>query len=234
MKKSLMILGNVLIVLLILTFLTLYTSSEHRRLLASQTEAFENMTVAMENVTTNYLLGEQQVCRSWANYINASRMTAQEAIDFVCASVTAPEIMAHILFTDRAELSGLSTVPKAGSDGDFAVSYANINIFSGGFDELLGKEGTVNVTRAYTNPTNAIQSIAFCRQISLKDEEKGGKRSAMLLRVVPVSLLTEKWVFPTASYENASISLLNADGDYVIQGSAYKNSNFYVFLPKER
>ncbi len=229
MKKSLMILGNVLIVLLILTFLTFYTSSEHRRLLASQTEAFENMTVAMENVTTNYLLGEQQVCRSWANYINASHMTAQEAIDFVGASVTAPEIMAHILFTDRAELSGISTVPKAGSDGDFAVSYANINIFSGGFEELLGKESTVNVTRAYTNPTNAIQSIAFCSPITLLETPEGPSREAVLLRIIPVASFEQRWTFPTEDYRSAEVSLIDLEGNYIIHGHSFKNTNFYEF-----
>ena len=80
MKKSLLVLGNVLIVLAILVFVMLYVSSEQQRMIVSKTEAFENMTIAMESVTTNYLVGEQQVCRSWANYINANDMTPDEAI----------------------------------------------------------------------------------------------------------------------------------------------------------
>ena len=77
MKKSLMILGNILIIAAILVFVTLYVGNEQQRMLASKIEAFENMTVAMESVTTNYLIGEQQVCNSWAHYINAGSMTAR-------------------------------------------------------------------------------------------------------------------------------------------------------------
>ena len=79
MKKSLMILGNVLIVLVTLVLVSLYVGTEQRKSMAARTEAFENMTVAMENVATNYLLGEEQVCQSWANHINSNRMTAEEA-----------------------------------------------------------------------------------------------------------------------------------------------------------
>ncbi|MBR2281243.1 MAG: hypothetical protein IJ863_01320, partial [Spirochaetales bacterium] len=97
MKRKLMILGNVIIILIILAVGTAYVRVEQKRNLTSQTEAFENMTIAMENVTTNYLVGEQRVCNSWANYINASNMTAEEAIGFVRDSITAPDIMGHIL-----------------------------------------------------------------------------------------------------------------------------------------
>ena len=98
-------------------------------MLASKTEAFENMTVAMESVTTNYLLGEQQVCNSWANYINANRMTEEEAIAFVRDSVSAPEVMAHILYLEDQELTGLSTVASGANPENYRVSYKNVDIF---------------------------------------------------------------------------------------------------------
>ena len=97
MKKSAMLIGNVLIVLTILGFTLFYVNGEHKRTLSSQTEAFKNMTVAMESVTTNYLLGEQEVCNSWAAYMNANDLTAEEAIGFVRESISTPDIMAHIL-----------------------------------------------------------------------------------------------------------------------------------------
>ena len=78
MKRILMILGNVLIVTIILVLVLVYVNAEQKRILASQTESFENMTIAMENVTTNYLVGEQQVCNTWANYINSSSLTADQ------------------------------------------------------------------------------------------------------------------------------------------------------------
>ena len=91
MKKSLMYIGNVLIILAILALVMLYVGKERQAVITSKTETFENMTAAMESVANSYLLGEQQVCRSWANYINASSLTAEEAIAYVRKSVSSPE-----------------------------------------------------------------------------------------------------------------------------------------------
>lgn len=223
MKKNLMILGNALIVLVIIGLTLLFVSNEHKRIYSAETEAFENMTLAMENVTTNYLLGEQQVCRSWANYINANDMTAEEAIDFVRKSITSPEITAHILFADGQELTGLSSSSRPSRPDDYTVTYSNISAFGMGVDELMHQDDMVNVTRAYTNPVNAIQSIAFCCPITIKG------RSAVLLRIIPVSTFEKKWVFPTDEYKDAEISLIDTAGDYIIKGHSFKNSNFFEF-----
>ena len=213
MKKSLMILGNALIVLTVLVLIVVYVSSEQKRTFLSQTEAFENMTVAMESVTTNYLVGEQQVCNSWANYINANDLTAEEAVAFVRDAFSTPDVMAHILFTEDRGLIGLSTDARANSADDYTVSYQNISIFGDGFDELFRKNSAVNVTQAYTNPVNAIQSIAFCCPVRLKNEQTGQPRPAVLLRIIPVSAFEKKWVFPTEDYKNAEIALIDHDGD---------------------
>ena len=229
MKKTAMILGNALIVLVILGLTLFYVSSEHKRMFSSHTEAFKNMTVAMESVTTNYLLGEQQVCSSWAAYINTKNMTPDEAIDFVRKSIHTPDITAHILFGKDGQLSGLSTSARASKPDDFTVSYGNITALSRSFEDLSSEEGMVNVTRTYTNPVNALQSIAFCCPITLKSEQTGEPGSAVLLRVVPVSSFESKWVFPTDEYKAADISLIDTAGDYIIKGHSFKNSNFYEF-----
>ena len=229
MKKSLMILGNVLIILAIIALIMLYVGSERQRMAASKTEAFENMTVAMESVTTNYLLGEQQVCRSWSNYINANSMTAEEAITFVRKSIGSPGVMAHLLFEGEKGLSGLSTAPRSEDPNNYTVSYNNIGIFNNGFEELLKENSAVNVTRAYTNPINAIQSIAFCCPVTVRDGESGQTSPAVLLRIIPVSIFEQKWAFPTDEYRNAEISLIDVAGNYIIKGHSFKNSNFYDF-----
>ena len=82
--------------------------------------------------------------------------------------------MAHILTDDGQGLSGLSTAEAPGS-ADHAVSYRNIDIFSGGMEAFLQEGSTVKVTRAYTNPVNALQSIAFCSPLTLRDGETGGR-----------------------------------------------------------
>ena len=229
MKKGLIIFGNVLIVASILIFVILYAGNQQRRELTSRTEAFGNMTTAMDQVSNNYLIGEQRVCETWANYINSSGMSAQEAIDFVRASVTSTDVMAHILYVDEDALTGLSTAAPAGDPGNFSVSYQKIGIFSSGLEDLLSTDNTVSVTRAYTNPVNAIQSIAFCRPVVLREDDGEGTRRAVLLRIIPVSVFEQKWVFPTEDYKNAEIALIDAGGDYIIKGRSFKNSNFYEF-----
>lgn len=229
MKRKLMILGNVIIILIILAVGTAYVRVEQKGNLTSQTEAFENMTIAMENVTTNYLVGEQRVCNSWANYINASNMTAEEAIGFVRDSITAPDIMGHILVSGGQGVTGLSTSPHLRNPDDYSVSYSNVSLYSRSFDELFIEGSTVNVTRIYTNPINAIQSIAFCSSITLRDSRTDAPMAAVLLRVIPVSSFEEKWVFPTDEYKNAEIALVDSAGNYIIKGHAFKNSNFFEF-----
>ena len=216
MKKSLMILGNLLIVLAILAVVMLYVGNERARMIASKTEAFENMTAAMESVTTNYLVGEQQVCNSWASYIDANDMTAEEAIAFVRDSLSDSDVTAHILLlTEDQGLSGLSTDFRASDAGNYAVTYRNISIFGGSLEEFLRENGTVKVTRAYTNPVNAIQSIAFCCPITVRDAQDGVQRPAVLLRIIPVSAFEHKWAFPTEDYKNAEISLIDGAGEYM-------------------
>ena len=229
MKKSLMILGNVLIVLATLILVSLYVSAEQRKSVKARTEAFENMTVAMENVTANYLTGEQRVCTSWANHINANPMTAQEAILFVRDSLTSSEVMGHILFTEGQEAAGLSTHPRTAGSDDYAVSYKNVSLFSRGFEGLFQENGKVSVTRIFTNPINAIQSIAFCSPLTLKSDQSDEMVSAVLLRLIPVSVFEEKWDFPTEEYKDADIALIDTAGDYIIKGHTFKNSNFYEF-----
>lgn len=229
MKRKLMILGNVVIILIILAVGTAYVRVEQKGNLTSQTEAFENMTIAMENVTTNYLVGEQRVCNSWANYINASNMTAEEAIGFVRDSITAPDIMGHILVSGDQGVTGLSTSPHLRNPDDYSVSYSNVSLYSRSFDELFIEGSTVNVTRIYTNPINAIQSIAFCSSITLRDARTDAPMAAVLLRVIPVSSFEEKWVFPTDEYKNAEIALVDSAGNYIIKGHSFKNSNFFEF-----
>jgi signal transduction histidine kinase/CheY-like chemotaxis protein len=230
MKRILMILGNVMIVTIILVLVLVYVNAEQKRILASQTESFENMTIAMENVTTNYLVGEQQVCNTWANYINSSSLTAEQAIGFVRDSITSPEIMAHILVAGDSGVSGLSTTARPQNADDYSVSYENVSLYSLGFDELLSEEAMVNVTRTFTNPVNARQSIAFCNSITLRDSKTDAPVSAVLLRIVPVSSFEKKWAFPTDQYNDAEISLIDTAGDYIIKGYSFKNSNFFEFF----
>ena len=226
MKKTWVIVVNVIIMIAMLTFVVLYSTFESRNTTQRQIEHFENTTVTMEHVTENYLEGEQRICDVWARYINSKDMTIDEAISFIRISHVLPNASAHIVYLDT--LSGLST--RAGHDAadDYSVSYARLDLLNDvSWIHDIGE--AINISRAYTNPVNGEQSIAFCNKITVHDPETGGPRSAVLLRVLPLSELEQKWVFPQEEFENAELSMIDANGDYIIKGHSFKNSSFFEF-----
>ena len=226
MKKTWITIVNICIILALLTFVVLYSHVASRKTAQRQIEHFENTTITMEHVTENYLEGEQRICDVWARYINSKDMTMEEAISFIRISHVLPNASAHIVFHDT--LSGLSTRARHDGAEDDSVSYARTGLL----DDVrwihdIGE--SINISRAYTNPVNGEQSLAFCNFITLHDPETGNPRDAILLRVLPLSELEQKWVFPQEEFENAELSMIDADGDYIIKGHSFKNSSFFEF-----
>ncbi len=223
MKKTLVIVFNVLIMSIMLTFVIVYSVLENKNTTNRQIEHFENTTITMEHVTENYLEGEQRICDVWSHYINSQNMTMEEAISFIRVSHVLKNASAHIVYMDSLE--GLSTRSKTGSTDDYNVTYARLNLLDDtGWIHETGS--AVNISRAYTNPVNGEQSIAFCNIVTLND---GIEKKAILLRVLPISELKEKWVFPQEEFENAELTIIDSDGDYIIKGNSFKNSSFFEF-----
>ena len=226
MKKAYIIVVNVIIMITILIFVVLYSGFENRVSFQRQVEHFENTTVTMEHVTENYLEGEQRVCDVWAQYINSRPMTMEEAADYIRNSHVLENTSAHIIDADT--LTGFSTRPKQGTTDDYNVSYDRLGLLgNANWIDEIGK--SINITRAYTNPMNGEQSLAFCNNITVYDEEGKTTRAAVLLRVIPISDLEKKWVFPQIELVNAEISMIDANGDYILKGYSFKNSSFFEF-----
>ena len=168
MKRPGIILINVLIMVAIIAFVSVYIVSNDRRTKQRQTEHFENTTVTMERITENYLEGEQHICDVWAHYINSMEMTMDEAAAFIRISHVLPDASAHLIWLDSRK--GVSTRPHLGTDSDFAVSYAKMDFMSDtSWISEIGK--STNISRAYTNPMNGEQSLAFCNKIKLYDPD---------------------------------------------------------------
>ena len=226
MKKNWIIIVNVFIMLAMLTFVVLYSNFENRNSTQRQIEHFENTTITMKHVTENYLEGEQRVCDVWARYIDDNDMTIEDAVSFIRISHVLPNASAHIVYIDT--LSGLSTKARQNTDDDYSVSYARMDLLNDvSWINDIGE--SINVSRAYTNPVNGEQSIAFCNSVTLRDSSTGNTRNAILLRVLPVAELEEKWIFPKEEFENAELSMIDADGNYIIKGHSFKNSNLFEF-----
>ena len=226
MRKTLVIIVNVFIMTAMLAFVFFYTDFEIKNTTKRQIEHFENSTITMEHVTENYLEGEQRICDVWARYIDNKNLTIDEAISFIKISHVLKYASAHIVYLDT--LSGLSTRPRKNDPDDYTVSYERMN-FLNDVSWVSGIGESINVSRAFTNPVNGEQSLAFCNLVTVHDPLNGEAREAILLRVLPISELEQKWVFPQEEFENVELSLIDADGDYIIKGHSYKNSNFFEF-----
>ena len=226
MKKTWVIIVNVFIMIAMLIFVVMYSNFQSKDASQRQVEHFENTTLTMERVTENYLEGEQRICDVWARYINSKDMTIEEAVSFIRISHVLPNASAHIVYLDT--LSGLSTKARQDAADDYAVSYKRMDLLNDvSWISDIGE--SINISRAYTNPINGEQSLAFCNFITLHDPETNDLRNAVLLRVLPVTELEQKWIFPQEEYENAELSMIDADGNYIIKDHSFKNSNFFEF-----
>ena len=210
MKKTLIVIVNAIIIAAILIFVVLYSRFESKNAFQRQIEHFENTTVTMENVTENYLEGEQRICDVWARYINNKAMSMEEAADYIRSSHVLANTSAHLISLDTA--TGLSSRPKQGTTDEYDVSYSRVGLFED-VDWIKDIGESINITRTYTNPLNGEQSLAFCNRVTLYDPESEAPQAAVLLRVVPISELEQKWVLPQLAFENAELSMINANGE---------------------
>ena len=232
-KRTLIIIVDLLIMVLILFFIVQYAKTKMRESNERVVEDFEKMTSTAEQIIMNYLEDEQHLCDIWANYINRSAetgspMTGEEAISFIRKAKIASSIYGHLIFLDKTSQSGISTHASSKDANDYSVSYRNINIFDN-IDEISREVGKVSLTRAYTNPQNGVQSMAFLNYVKVLDESDGQLSEAILMRVEPVSILEDKLVFLKGEYENVEISLINKEGEYLVHGKSLKNSNFFEY-----
>ena len=233
LKKRCIVIINILIVGLILFIIAKYANDRAEESNLASIASFEKMTTTTEQIVVNYLADEQHLCDIWANYINRSEeagtpMTVDEAISYIRKAKISPEISGHLIYIDDGSMAGISTTASSTDPSDYSVNYSRINIFDN--LEVSNADGAVNLTMAYTNPLNGVQSIAFLNNIKVLDSETGDVRKALIIRVVPVSRLEQKLVFLKGEYENVEISLIDWDGDYMIHGKSMENNNFFEYF----
>ena len=233
MKKKYIIITNILIVSLILFFIIKYANDRAIESNRSSIASFEKMTTTTEQIIVNYLEDEQHLCDIWSNFINGSAeagnpMTIDEAISFIRKAKISPEISGHLIYIDDNSMAGISTTASTTDPSDYSVDYSHIPIFNN--VEISNVVGTVNLTRAYTNPLNGVQSIAFLNNVKVLDPDTLELRNALLIRVVPVSRLEQKLVFLKGEHENVEISLIDWNGDYMIHGKSLQDTNFFDYF----
>ena len=240
MKRIWVPIVNVIIMFLMIVFVVIYSTFESEKTRKTQIEHFENTTITMEHVTENYLEGEQRICDVWAHYIESEELTMDEAISFIRVSHVLQSASAHIVYLDT--LDGYSTRenPNRQEEEKYKLKYySQLDILkkdSNGkiswihdkdSSETATSETMINVSPSYTNEMNGERSIAFGNYVTL--HEGGVARDAVLLRLLPISELKSKWIFPKEEYETADLSIIDLSGKYIIKGDSFQGESFFDF-----
>ena len=219
-SRMTLILLNIVLVALILFICLRHVNHHQKDTVEAAEESFVSNVSSMGVVADSVLQAEQNACRDWAVYINGDEdMTMEEAVEYLNASNSVDEIMAHVL--DYETYTGFTS-----TDGS-AVSYAGFADAVKNQAEIV-RNGEVDdhavvMTAAYTNPVTTFQAVGFLENITLSDKDY------LLVRVVPVSYIQNKWVFP-GQYQNAEMSLIAGDGSYIVRSSSMKSSNLWEFV----
>ena len=200
-----------------------YIRSTKSQNIAQNEESFGNVNTSLVSMTDNYLVGESNLCRSWSNYLNHNVQSIEDATKFVKESISDSDVMGHLVYKDK--LNGLSTKASASNPADFKVDYSSIKNMV-----FTSDASGVKISSSYINPINGSPSIAFYSDIKLLDPNDATKEvDAYLLRVVLRDNFKKRWTFPRGSFENLEVTIIDKDGNYIIAGKSFKNSNFFEF-----
>ena len=221
----LIILINVIFVVGLFVAEFQYINLTKRQTISKNEESFQNTNTSLVSMTDNYLVGESHLCRSWTNYLNSNVQTIEEAIQFVRESISDTDVMGHIVYKTKTNLTGLSTKANTSSGTNYNVDYSSIKntVFT-------STTPGVKISSSYINPINASPSIAFYNDIKLVDPDNPTEQvDAYLLRVVLRDNFKKRWTFPSGSFEHLEVTIIDKDGNYIISGKSFKNSNFFEF-----
>lgn len=206
-----------------------YIHSSRMTTIEANKDSFISANKSLSSMTSNYLVGESHLCRSWAKHLNYEKLTMDEAIEFVESSITDKDVMAHIVYSGTKK--GKSTQGNASNPDNKEVDYDGYFLSKVTYQENSG----IKASPQYTNPINAKSSIAFYTEIKLKNESDPSKEDeAFLLRVVPISNLEAKWTFPS-SFKHLDVAIIDNSssgstlGAYIFHHSAFRGTTFYEY-----
>lgn len=233
-KKILLLLCNIIMIVVAILYSYSYSITTENKSVALRLDDFCNSTDSMKQLTESYLYAEKGYVDNWAYYISSNNMTIDEAIKFVQNINTQDNRYAH--FVDMDDFSAISTI--ADKNGNYSVNcyktfydtdtnacHAMIkkmqNIFK-------SQSGQVYVLGKYRVDGLQQTVISVGTRVYLNIGNNKTK-PYLLLRLLPVDYLKNAWAFPT-EYKSAEISLINSNGEYVIQSPSMKSRTFYDYI----
>lgn len=104
------------------------------------------------------------------------------------------------------------------------------NVISPGLIEACrnANNHSLRISRIFINPITNKKSLAFCNLVNIFDEN-GKAHECVLLRIESIFDLENRWFFPI-NFNSASVSIIDIDGDYIIKGTSFLDTNFYDYI----
>jgi len=232
MKNKRIISINFLIIGLVILGVFFYAYVQNKITYKTSISGFELSSFNVSQVIESHMEAEQQIVNAWADLINSNNWTMEEAVKYIDQSIGDKRITVHLIWESNYE--GISSQSHPSDLSDFTVSYSEeseSHVYENTPFKVirglnLNKDG-IHMTSAYTNPVTGSKVIAFSQRVRLNDE--GKRREAIILYVIPVNMLKEKWVY-SSDYVDTHFALIEKNGTYIIQPSTMKNSSFYEFI----
>lgn len=219
--------SNIIIVLAMIMMCINYVRMQKINNRTQAMNAFVPTVSSMQKALRNYMLSQQRSCNDWAVYINSQDMTLAEAIDYINSSVSVEGKMGHIV--DYDTLMGFSSRPDANGNSsvDYSLQESHFELTFEGIEQNTIDDDIVYITKTYTNPINGLESVGFCQDVCLR-EENGGEKHWMLVRVIPLEMIEERCEFP-AGYEDGELTLISESGEYIVRTKSFSGENFWDF-----
>ena len=234
--RTIVLIANVIVVIVIVNILTTYFRTETKNRSLRSRDQFEAVVVSVSQTILGRLEAHQELVTAAKNYIDSSDMDMEEAIEYLSLVNNDEDHMFHLVWTD--DMTGLSTKAKKLDQSDFTVDYSNINsviytnegmidVMDEAYEE--NKDDKIHATRAFSNPTDASSTVAFFDKVYLRDGNT--KREALIMLLAEVGDLRNEYSFPEGIFEDTSTAIIDKDtGYYVLSTPELKNSSFYEYL----
>ena len=225
MKRLWIVLVNCIIILAVAIGVVFYANGAQSNSVDRSKVKFADTTAILKEIASNYLKDSQTVADRFANLVNGTDLTMEEAVAMLQQTTKDDTTSVQLIWYDTR--TGMAIDGKASDPENYTVDYSTSSLMS-----VLGNvftEGDIHVSRRYNDPQTGASVVAFCSDIKLLDEN-GVKKSAILMYVVPVNQLDSRWTFPTEYGEAVNVALIDSVGDYVIKPATMKNEDFYDYV----
>ena len=233
-QKFLLLLCNIIMIVVALLSSYSYSITTENKSVALRLDNFCDSTDSMKQLTESYLHAEKGYVDNWAHYISSNNMTIDEAIKFVQNINTQGNRYAH--FVDMDDFSAISTI--ADKNGNYSVNcyktfydtdtnacHAMIKKMQNMFKSQSGQVYVLGKYRV-DGLQQTVISVGTRVYLNIGNNKT---KPYLLLRLLPVDYLKNAWAFPT-EYKSAEISLINSNGEYVIQSPSMKSRTFYDYI----